>query len=84
MGYTIVSGNKPSSVALHQNHAKCFNKTPNICPKLVIPSFSLGRDYSNSKLSLKHTVNHRLKHENIVELNEVNSKLKIRKNQCIC
>ena len=24
MGYTIVSGNKPSSVALHQNHAKVF------------------------------------------------------------
>ena len=24
MGYTIVSGNKPSSVALHQNHAIVF------------------------------------------------------------
>ena len=24
MGYTIVSGNRPSSVALHQNHAKCI------------------------------------------------------------
>ena len=42
MGYTIVSGNKPSSVVLHQNNAKVFkciemllkiNKIPNICSK---------------------------------------------------
>ena len=24
MGYTILSGNKPSSVAIHQNHSKVF------------------------------------------------------------
>ena len=37
MGYTSVSDNKPSSVALHQNHAIVFieklNKMPNICSK---------------------------------------------------
>ena len=26
MGYTIVSGNKPSSLALHRNHAIVFNE----------------------------------------------------------
>ena len=35
--YTIDSGNKPSSVALHQNHAislyRNTNKMPNICSK---------------------------------------------------
>ena len=36
MGYTIVSGNKPSSVALHQNHAIILIEMFNKCQSFII------------------------------------------------
>ena len=46
MGYTLVSGNKPSSVALHQNHIIVFiemlNKMPNICSKFQYAKNQVG------------------------------------------
>ena len=36
MGYTLVSGNKPASVALHQNHAKYCRKDLIVCQIFVL------------------------------------------------
>ena len=57
MGYTIVSGNKPSPVALNQNHAIVFikklNKVPNICSKSQYTKNQVVLNSSQLTISLK-------------------------------
>ena len=52
MGYTIVSGNKPSPLAPHQNYAMIFigwfNKMPNICSKSQYAKNQVGKNYTQN------------------------------------
>ena len=43
MGYTIVSGNKPSSVALHQNHANIIYRNALIKYKIFVLNHNVSK-----------------------------------------
>ena len=58
MGYTIVSGNKPSLVALHQNHTKSIYRNALIKTQIFVLNLNMPKTKWEIEGAEDPTINH--------------------------